>query len=234
MLKEFIKGAGKPLLKTVIVVIAVIHISGSFISYFVFSHRFAREHTFGIWLIFGDYVPVVKATFWEVFLPIELSLAKGKNDNPMRERKLRQQLDQVRDFSEVYQELPWIQDFHIFVERLKAIKDSTLHFYSPNEKPPRFDLYVSNMGYLILESSIMAKSTGLTVNIIIRDKNIDGKADDFKFDGSDKESYDLEFKGALSDDGFYILDERKAEHQAIILSWIMMITRAVMRMNLGE
>jgi len=59
-LKEIVKALGALLMG--------VHVVGAFVSFFVFSYQFAREHGFFTWLFFGEIVPFLKSLVWEFYL----------------------------------------------------------------------------------------------------------------------------------------------------------------------
>jgi hypothetical protein len=95
----------------------VVHFIGSIVSFVVFSYQYIREHGFMWWLFWGEVVPLLKSSVWEVFLV--LALLQGSPPSPPTAPSLEEAVSRIKS-------LWWKAEYPALVELVGRAPNSTL------------------------------------------------------------------------------------------------------------
>ena len=190
----------------------VFHVFGGLFAFSYFSYRYAQEHGFLAWLFFGEMVPALKATVWEVFLVMALVQAPPSS-------------------TPAIEELWWLSEYPAL---LKAVEDgpnstlSTAYTTGPaGSGIVKLELVKQPDRALVLRIRLPREAfvatdpnTGVRTPveeapvITIRDDDLDGVPDDWRVEPSGKPLHEEEFTG----DGF-VKYRASPDHRAILVQW---------------
>ncbi len=192
-----------------------LHIVGSAASFFVFSYQYAREHGFLSWLLFGEFVPGLKAAVWEVFLI--LTLVQGA--------------EQQHVLTSEAQDFWWQPEYMSLVQFVSSDDDSTVSItYQSGLKASdqtTCSVLIQNDSSLVLRVELPKKAlftldpeTGQKVPskttpiYTIRDHDLNGTPDDFRIE-PEGEPISRE---QLTEDG-YTVYRSSPEQESVPLFW---------------
>ena len=197
----------------------VIHGVGMLGSFIYFSWQYAREHGFTRWLFWGEVVPALKATVWEVF--VVLALLQGPPHAVP---------------TPIIEQLPadnwWFSEYAALVETVEKSENNTLSTsYATGPRlsaKVEISLFKKPGGSLVLKLKPPREAvfsvdpkTGDEIpsktapTITIRDHNLDGLPDDFLMEPSGESVY----REKYTDDGFTIYRD-SPDHQVFLAQWV--------------
>ncbi|HEU4391309.1 MAG TPA: hypothetical protein VFV34_26150 [Blastocatellia bacterium] len=153
-----------------------VHFLGTLIAFGIFSYQYAKEHGFGAWLLFGEITPALKAIVWEVFMVLAL-VAKGPSDPAA-----------IQKTNDPW----WISEYPDLVKKVSSGDNKSLSasYRTGPSGQGRVELRLSidPKGALVahvrppreaFSTSGSKETEALSLTISIRDRDLDGRPDDF-------------------------------------------------------